>query len=93
MDAGLDIMLVSDEKKPPPALESFMREMQQEGIYCQLKQESGMRSRDIVHYANTHECISTVVIDRPGNWILPGDDVNNDPWRKLGCPLVAAMPD
>ena len=94
MDAGLDIMLVSGErKKPPSTLESFMREMQQEGILCRLKQESGMGSRDIVRYANTHECISTVVIDNLGNWMAPGDEKNSDPWRKLDCPLVVAMPD
>ena len=93
MDAGLDIMLVSCEEKLPPVLENFMREMQQQGIYCRLKRESGMCGRDIVHYANTHECISSVVIDSLGNWTTPGDDKNSDPWRKLDCPLVVAIPD
>ncbi len=92
MEAGLDIMLISSEGKPPAALEDFMCQMKQEGIYCRLQRESGMKSRDIVQYANTHECISSVVIDSLGNWITPGDD-RNDPWRKLGCPLVVAMPD
>lgn len=93
MDAGLDIMLVSAEEKLPPALESFMRQMQQEGIYCRLKRETGMRARDVVHYANTHECISTVVIDKLGNWTVPGEEKNGDPWRKLDCPLVVAIND
>ncbi len=93
MDAGLDIMLASGEEKLPPVLENFMREMQQEGIYCRLKRESGMRSRDIIHYANTHECISSVVIDSLGNWTTPGDEKSSDPWRKLDCPLVVALPE
>lgn len=59
----------------------------------QLKQKSGMKSRDIVHYANTNECILTVVIDRFSHWMLLGEDMNGDPWRKLGCPLVAAIPE
>lgn len=93
MDAGLDIMLVSDEEKLPPALESFMRQMQREGIYCRMKRESGTKSRDIVRYANTHECISSVMIDSLGSWATPEDEKGSDPWRKLDCPLVVAMPD
>lgn len=42
----------------------------------QLKQKSGMKSRDIVHYANTNECILTVVIDRFSHWMLPGENMN-----------------
>jgi hypothetical protein len=93
MDAGIDIVLVSDEERIPSALEQFMREMQREGIHCRLKRERNMLGRDIVRYANTHECISTVVIGSLGNWMGAGSDKNNDPWRKLDCPLVVAMPD
>jgi hypothetical protein len=93
MDAGIDIMLVSDEEKLPSALEQFMREMQREGIYCRLKRERAMHGGDIVRYANTHECISTVLIGSRGNWTGAGNDKSSDPWRKLDCPLVVAMPD
>lgn len=93
MDAGLDIMLVSGEKKPPPMLDSFMRELQRDGIYCRLTHKTAMRSREIVQYANTHECVSTVAIDSLGSWAAPEDEKGSNPWRRLDCPLVVAMPD
>lgn len=93
MDAGLDIMLVAGEGKPPPMLDSFMRELQRDGIHCRLTHKAALRGRDIVQYANTHECISTVVIDSLAGWAAAGEEKGGDPWRRLDCPLVVAMPD
>ncbi len=93
MDAGLDIMLSYSEGKPPAQLEDFMRGLQQEGIYCRLTQQALLHGREIVRYANTHECISTVMIDSLGTWTAPEDEKGSDPWRKLDCPLVVAIPD
>ena len=90
MDAGLDIMLSCGEEKLPLLLESFMRGLQQDGIHYRLTQKTALRSKEIVQYANTHECISTVMIDSLGNWIAPEDEKGKDPWRKLDCPLVVA---
>lgn len=93
MDAGLDVMLVSADEQRPPLLDNFMRELQKDGIHCRLAQKAVLRSKEIVQYANTHECISTVMIDSLGNWTVPEDEKGGDPWRKLDCPLVVAMPD
>lgn len=93
MDAGLDIMLSSGEKKLPPLLENFMQGLQQDGIHFRLTQQDALRNKEIVQYANTHECISTVLIDSLGNWATPEGEKGSDPWRKLDCPLVVAMPD
>jgi hypothetical protein len=41
-----------------------------------------------VQYANTHECISTVVIDSLEGWESVAEDKTSDPWRQLACPLV-----
>lgn len=92
MDAGLDIMLVSSEEKPPPMLDSFMRELQRDGIQYRLTHKTALRGREIVQYANTHECISTVVIDSLASWAAAGEEKGGDPWRRLDCPLVVAMP-
>lgn len=92
MDAGLDIMLAHDEKQLPSTLDNFMQELQRDGIYCRLTHKTALRSREIVQYANTHECISTVAIDALGTWAAPEDEKGGDPWRKLDCPLVVAMP-
>lgn len=93
MDAGLDIMLVSGDKKPPPLLDNFMRALQHDGVYYRLAYKTALRSREIIQYANTHECISTVIIDSLANWITPDDEKGRDLWRKLDCPLVVAIPD
>lgn len=93
MDAGLDIMLATGDEKQSPVLENFIRGLQQEGIHCRLTQQAALRSKEIVQYANTHECISTVMIDSLSSWITPEDEKGIDSWRKLDCPLVVAMPD
>jgi hypothetical protein len=93
MDAGLDIMLSSCGGTTPAQLENFMQGLQQDGIYYRLTQQTLLHSREIVRYANTHECISTVMIDSLGSWITPEDEKGSDPWKKLDCPLVVAMPD
>ncbi|MDP2879376.1 MAG: hypothetical protein Q8N74_07625 [Sulfuricella sp.] len=93
MDAGLDIMLSSGEEKPPPLLEKFIHDLQLDGIHCRLTQQALLRSKEIVRYTNTHECISTVMIDSLGSWATPEDEKGSDPWRKLDCPLVVAIPD
>lgn len=93
MDAGLDIMLSTGNGKQPPQLENFIRGLQQDGIRYRLTQQAALRSKEIVQYANTHECISTVMIDSLDSWITPEDEKGIDPWRKLDCPLVVAMPD
>jgi len=90
MDAGLDIMLSCGDEKQPPLLENFIRDLQQDGIHYRLTQQAVLRSKEIVRYANTHECISTVMIDSLGNWAAPEDEKGSDPWRKLDCPLVVA---
>jgi hypothetical protein len=93
MDAGLDIMLSCSAGKLTPLLENFIRELQQDGIHCRLTQQAVLRSKEIVEYANTHECISTVMVDSLGGWTVAEDDKGSDPWRKLDCPLVVAIPD
>jgi len=93
MDAGLDIMLSSDDKDLPPVLENFVQNLQQDGIHYRLTRHAVLRSKEIVQYANTHECISTVMIDSKGKWTAPEDEKGGDPWRKLDCPLVVAIPD
>lgn len=93
MDAGLDIMLASNDEKQPRQLEEFIQELQRDGIHFRLTRKTGLHSKEIVQYANTHECISTVMIESLDNWASPAEEKGSDPWRKLDCPLVVAMPD
>jgi hypothetical protein len=93
MDAGLDIILSSSDNIKSTLLENFIQGLQQDGIHCRLTQQALLRSKEIVQYANTHACISTVMIDSLDSWTAPEDKKGSDPWRKLDCPLVVAIPD
>jgi len=93
MDAGLDILLVAPGDALPAPLEALLQKLQEEGVYYQLARQPGCRGRDIIRYANTHECISLVLVDSLDNWgdQAPGaGEKISDFWRKLACPLVVA---
>ena len=51
-----------------------------------------LRRRDIVQYANSHECVASVVIDSLEGWESVAEDRGSDPWARLACPLVTAAP-
>ena len=92
MDAGLDIMLCTGDKKRHPLLENFIGQLKLEGIPCHLTEQAALSSKGVIEYANAHECIAGVMIDSLSYWEKPDDEHDKDPWRKLGCPLVVATP-
>lgn len=92
MDADLDILLLAAGEGMPAAVEAFVKTLREEGVAYALTRKPLLRRRDIVQYANTHECIATVVIDSPEGWESVAEDRASDPWRKLACPLVTAVP-
>lgn len=93
MDAGLYILLTSGAESLTPQLDNFMRTLREEGVQCQLTKDARLCGKDVVQYANAHARISTVVIDAISHWVASGDAKHNDPWCKLDCPLVVAIPD
>jgi hypothetical protein len=92
MGAGLDILLLAAGEQLPPEVEALVQSLRSEGVMYALTRKSQLRRRDIVQYANTHECIATVVIDSLEGWESVAEDKSSDPWRKLDCPLVTAAP-
>jgi hypothetical protein len=92
MDAELDILVCSASEHLPPALETFIKSLREINLPYTLSQRPVLRRRDIVQYANTHECISTVVIDSLEGWEVVAEDRAANPWAKLACPLVTAAP-
>lgn len=92
MDADLDILLLAAGEELPPEVKSFISTLQREGVAYTLTRKPLLRRRDIVEYANTHECIATVVIDSLEGWESVAQDRASDPWRRLACPLVTAAP-
>jgi len=83
MNAGLEILLQGDRDVPPAALDALLQRLTQDEVHYHLDWHAALPAREVVRYANTHECITCVVIDTPENW--PG---SADAWDKLACPLV-----
>ncbi len=92
LDAELDILARVAGETLPPDLDTFIAGLRADGVPYSLSQIPVLRRRDIVEYANTHECIATVVIDSLEGWEIVATDRNTDPWAKLSCPLVTAAP-
>jgi hypothetical protein len=92
MDAGLDILLLAKSEVVPPEVASLVRQLREEGVMYSLDRKPSLRRRDIVQYANTHECVVTVVIDSLEGWESVAEDRSSNPWGKLACPLVTAAP-
>lgn len=90
MDAELDILLRAGGESLPADLANFIRQLRADGLPYSLTRKPELRRRDIVDYANTHECIATVIIDSLEGWELVAADRASDPWARLACPLVTA---
>lgn len=88
MNAGLEILVLATGDTLPTEVENFVRTLYDDGVAYTLTRMPSLRRRDIVQYANTHECISTVVIDSLEGWESVAEDKTSDPWRQLACPLV-----
>lgn len=92
MDAELDILVRTSQTGLPSELAEFIGHLRADGIPYALSQKPEMRRRDIVEYANDHECVATVVIDSLEGWETVAADRSTDPWSRLACPLVTAAP-
>jgi len=90
MDASLDILVLAGGDELPAEVADLVTALREEGVTYTLAQKSVLRRRDIVQYANTHECVITVVIDSLEGWESVAEDKTSNPWRKLACPLVTA---
>lgn len=83
MNAGLEVLLQGDKNDPPAPLASMLHLLEKDGVDYRLDWNAALTAREVVRYANTHECIACVVIDCPEDW--PG---STGIWDKLACPLV-----
>lgn len=90
LDAELDILARVAGPALPGELEEFIESLRAAGVSYSLARKPEMRRRDIVQYANTHECVATVVIDSLEGWESVAEDRASDPWSRLACPLVTA---
>lgn len=92
MAAGLDILVLAEGDELPAEVADLVKSLREGGVVYTLTQKPNLRRRDIVDYANSHACISTVVIDSLEGWESVAVNRASDPWAKLACPLVTAAP-
>lgn len=92
LGAGLDILLAARSGQLPAEVNALIRTLRDEGVAYSLSQYEELRRRDVVRYANTHECIATVVIDSLEGWESAARSRSSNPWASLACPLVTAVP-
>jgi len=92
MKADVDILVLASGETLPAEVDAFVRSLRDEGIAYSLSVKPDLRRRDIVQYANTHECIGAVVIDSLEGWESVAADRASNPWTRLACPLVTAAP-
>lgn len=92
LGAELEILLASAGTQLPAAVTELVNTLRDEGIPYGITRYEALRRRDVVQYANTHECIATVVIDSLEGWENVARSRGSNPWAKLACPLVTAVP-
>ena len=92
MDASLDILVRTEGEALPAEIDALVDALRRDGVLYTLTQKPVLRRRDIVQYANTHECVSAVVIDSLEGWEKVAEDRASDPWSRLACPLVTVDP-
>lgn len=92
LGAGLDILLAAPSGQLPAEVDALIRTLRDQGVTYSLSQYEALRRRDVVRYANTHECIATVVIDSLEGWESVAKSRSSNPWASLACPLVTAVP-
>jgi hypothetical protein len=92
LGAGLDILLAFQGKQLPAEVADLVKALRDEGVAYRISQFDQLRRRDVVQYANTHECVATVVIDSLEGWERIARSRSSNPWANLACPLVTAVP-
>jgi len=92
LGAQLEILLASAGTQLPPAVAELIKALRDEGVPYGITRHEALRRRDVVRYANAHACIATVVIDSLEGWESIARSRGSNPWAKLACPLVTAVP-
>lgn len=92
LGAGLEIFVRAGGPRLPPEMAAFIAELTAGGLSHSLSVKPVLRRRDVVDFANGHECIAAVVIDSLEGWESVAVDRGSNPWSRLSCPLVTAAP-
>ena len=86
--AGLEVLLISDNKELPARLARFFRELRAAGIGYRFFHKQGDLGWEIVRYVKTRKNIAFVVVESLES--REGKRGQVRPWRLLACPVVVA---
>jgi len=88
VNAGLEVLLISDNEELPARLAHFFTELRAAGIGYRFFHKQGDLGREIVRYVKTRKNIAFVVVES-----LEGREGKRRqvrPWHLLACPVVVA---
>ena len=88
VNAGLEVLLISDNKELPARLARFFRELRAAGIGYRFFHKQGDLGWEIVRYVKTRKNIAFVVVESLES--REGKRGQVRPWRLLACPVVVA---
>lgn len=91
LDAELEIFVRGSEQTIAAEFHRAIDELTAHGVPCRVSFQQDLRRRDVVRYANAHECVLSVLIDSAESWLDLARDRHHDPWMELACPLVTVV--
>ncbi len=88
VNAGLEVLLISDNEELPARLARFFTELRAAGIGYRFFHKQGDLGWEIVRYVKTRKNIAFVVVESLAG--REGKRRQVKPWRLLACPVVVA---
>ena len=88
VNAGLEVLLISDNEELPARLARFFTELRAAGIGYRFFHKQGDLGWEIVRYVMTRKNIAFVVVESLEG--REGKRRQARPWRMLACPVVVA---
>ncbi len=88
VNAGLEVLLISDSEELPARLARFFTELRAAGIGYRFFHKQGDLGWEIVRYVKTRKNIAFVVVESLEG--REGKRRQARPWRLLACPVVVA---
>jgi len=90
IDAGIEILYISQGKNTDPFLERYLGELKAKGIECRVTKADGVIKDEIIRFTDNMSDIQFVVIDSQELGIEgeKGEGPLLHGWEGLECPLV-----
>ena len=91
IEAGIDILYLTNSDATNPLLEAFMFEARKKGIDCSLVKKEGCMKKAILDYTGKKKEILFVIVGSTPELDIEcktGEKSLSEAWKRLKCPLV-----